>query len=63
MENGQLHFEKLVKIYNTTGKCFTYWSETMNFKDRKDVFWYLKCEYNWGTLLLKYIKPTALKSL
>lgn len=54
IDNGQIHFEKLVSIYNTTGKCFTYWSESMALKDRHDVCHYLALkEFMWAKVLDK----------
>lgn len=53
-ENGSKYFDKMVQVFNTTGKVFSYWHDSMSVVDRKDVCHYLEMkEFSYAGVLDK----------
>lgn len=48
---AERQFNELVEIYNTTGKCFTYWKDHMTVEERKALAWYYCKNFSWAAVL------------
>lgn len=46
------HFDNLVEIYDTTGKCFSYWKDSMTFLQRNELMRFLNLDqFMWAKVL------------